>query len=162
MLVRPLLSLRKSALLAVVEEAGLSAADDPSNRDPRHDRTAVRALLADRPEFVPERLARSAAAFADAEEALDAFTALERARAVSADGAAFIYRPQAPREIRRRIACGLITELTGGAEARGADLERLLDRLAAGGGGTLAGVMIRAEEGSWRFERAPPRTKLYP
>lgn len=162
LLVRPLLGIRKSDLVAVVSAAGLDAADDPSNRDPRHDRTAVRALLAERPELDPERLARSAAALADAEEALRTFADLECARGVTIDGSGFIYHPQAPREIRRRVARKLIARLASQAEVRGPDLERLLDRLEVGGGGTLAGVNVRAEDGGWRFAPAPQRTKLHP
>ena len=56
LLIRPLLGWRKSALEAIARGAGLSPVDDPSNRDPRHDRSRIRQLL----EF--DRLDRSGAA----------------------------------------------------------------------------------------------------
>ena len=36
LLIRPLLGWRKSELVALVEDAGLTPVDDPSNRDPKH------------------------------------------------------------------------------------------------------------------------------
>jgi tRNA(Ile)-lysidine synthase len=44
-LVRPLLEVAKARLVATVRAAGITAADDPSNRDPRFTRTRLRALM---------------------------------------------------------------------------------------------------------------------
>ena len=156
-LIRPLLGLRKADLVALVGSAGWSAVDDPSNHDPCHDRTQARALLAETSWLEPERLARSAAALADAAEALDAMAAREWAEEVRREGEAFAYRPSPLREIRRRIAAQAIGELNPHAAVRGPDLDRLIGALDGGSGGTLAGVMVRAEEGSWLFRLAPPR-----
>lgn len=161
-LIRPLLRWRKSELVALVAEAKWGAIDDPSNRDRRHDRTQARQLLAEVPWLDPERLARSAAALADAAEVLDALARRDRSEEVRAVGPAFQYDPSPHREIRRRVTAGLIGELSPGVAVRGPDLERLLDRLESGGSGTLAGVMIRVTEQSWRFELAPTRREKSP
>jgi tRNA(Ile)-lysidine synthase len=156
-LIRPLLGLRKADLVAVVEGAGWRGVDDPSNHDPRHDRTQARALLGGTPWLEPERLARSAAALADAAEALDAMTAREWAEEVRREGEVFAYRPSPLREVRRRIAAQAIGELNRQASVRGPDLDRLVGALDGGRGGTLAGVMVRAEGDEWLFRLAPPR-----
>ena len=155
--IRPLLSFRKAALIALVEGAGWSAIDDPSNHDPRHDRTQVRELLAQTPWLEPERLARSAAALADAAEALDAMTAREWAQEVRREDETLTYRPSSLREIRRRIALQAIGTLNPHAAVRGPDLDRLIGALDEGSGGTLAGIVVRAEGGEWLFRLAPPR-----
>ena len=156
-LVRPLLGTRKADLVALVDEAGWSAIDDPSNHNPRHDRTQARVLLAKTPWLEPERLARSAAALTEAAEALDAMTAREWAEEVRREDRTLAYRPSPYREIRRRIAAQAIGALNSSASVRGPDLDRLVAALDDGGGGTLAGVMVRAERGEWRFRLAPPR-----
>ena len=55
-LVRPLLDLPKSRLVATLRAAGIAAADDPSNRDPRFARTRLRAVM---PALAREGLAAS-------------------------------------------------------------------------------------------------------
>lgn len=156
-LIRPLLGWRKANLVALVTAAGWKAVDDPSNDDPRHDRTQVRRLLAEIPWLEAERLARSAAALADAAEALDAMAAAERRQAVREEEGVLIYRSSALREIRRRVAGMLIDELVSGAKVRGPELDRLLAALDDGCSATLAGVLARAEGGEWSFRLAPPR-----
>ncbi|MFN3592841.1 MAG: tRNA lysidine(34) synthetase TilS, partial [Thermaurantiacus sp.] len=69
-LLRPLLDVRKNALASVVAQAGWTAATDPANTDPRHDRTRARALLANATWLRAEALAASAAELAEAEAAL--------------------------------------------------------------------------------------------
>src|SRR5205085_3949949 len=67
---RPLLGWTRAELEAVVEEAGLEAVRDRSNEDERFDRVRMRRFLAANPTFEAKRLARSASALAEAEEAL--------------------------------------------------------------------------------------------
>ncbi|WP_426265703.1 tRNA lysidine(34) synthetase TilS [Sphingomonas sp. LHG3443-2] len=161
-LIRPLLGWRKADLVALVADAGWTAIDDPTNRDDRHDRTNVRRLLSETPWLQAERLARSAAALADAAEALEAIAARERTERVREVGDCLLYQPSQHREIRRRVAAALIRELSGGGEPRGPDLDRLLDRVEAGGSAALGGVMVRSEAQGWRFEPAPPRRSSTP
>ena len=71
LLIRPLLGWRKAELVELVAEAGLDAVDDPANRDPRHDRSRIRKWLESSDWADPARLAASASALRDADEALD-------------------------------------------------------------------------------------------
>ncbi len=65
--VRPLLGWRKAELVGIVESAGILPVADPSNADPRYDRTAARTLMAGTDWLDPARLARVAAHLAEAE-----------------------------------------------------------------------------------------------
>ncbi len=156
-LIRPLLWCRKAALVALVEEAGLTAVDDPTNRDERHDRARVRSWLGKEGWLDPLRLARSAAALADAAAALEAMAEHERRQAVRKEAGGLVYHPSGLREIRRRVVRLLVEELAPGAKVRGPDLDRLLAMLESGGSATLGGVLARAEEGGWRFCPEPRR-----
>jgi tRNA(Ile)-lysidine synthase len=156
-LLRPLLGSRRSELAAVVAAAGLTAADDPSNRDDRYDRTRVRKLLASAGWLEADRLAASAAHLADAEAALDWAAGLAwRSRAVVGPSGVELDGDGLPRELQRRLLCRAIRCLQEAAALRGPDVDRLLDRLAAGGSGTLAGVKARGGP-VWRLSVAPPR-----
>src|SRR5439155_15053885 len=73
LLVRPLLSISKSRLLATLRAAKISFADDPSNRDPRFTRPRLRELM---PGLAAEgldarRLAGFARRMARADEAIE-------------------------------------------------------------------------------------------
>jgi tRNA(Ile)-lysidine synthase len=150
---RPLLGWRRAELHAIVAAAGIEAVDDPTNRDPRFDRSRVRALLATSGWADPLRLAASASHLADAEEALRFSTeALAEAR-IGNDGQT-IDATGLPRELRRRL---LVTALhrAGASDLRGPDVDRLLATLDAGGSATLAG--FKFEPGPpWRLSPVPP------
>jgi tRNA(Ile)-lysidine synthase len=165
LLLRPLLAWRRAELRALVEAAGARFVDDPSNRDPRHDRTRVRALLAAAPELDPAGLAASAAFLAEAEEVIARLTEqlwIEQWRGPD--------RPLAvtgqPRELRRR----LLRRALHATRARHAielpaftdssNIEPLLDALEARRGATHAGVKVEVHEESWIFRPAPPRRSL--
>ncbi|WP_363182046.1 tRNA lysidine(34) synthetase TilS [Sphingomonas quercus] len=156
-IVRPLLGWRKAELIAIVASAGIIAVADPSNADPRYDRTAARALLAGTDWLDADRLARAAANLAEAEDALE-WTAdrlwAERA-AVSPAGIAF--DPAGlPAELRRRLLLRALTALGAAPPPRGPALARFAAALESGETATLAG--IRAEGGKlWHFAIAPPR-----
>lgn len=155
-LVRPLLRWRKSELVALVAEAGLQSVDDPSNRDPRHDRSRVRALLEQIGWVDPSRLADSASALRDADEALDWALAPLIGSRLKRDGNMIDVEPfDLPRELKRRLLLAAIAEL-GALPPRGPDLMRALDALEAGQTVTLAGLKL--EGGShWRLGPEPPR-----
>jgi tRNA(Ile)-lysidine synthase len=161
-LARPLLGWTKAELVALVREAGLAAADDPSNRDPRFDRTGVRALLAAHPDLEPRRLARTAAALREADEALEWLAdVLTAERAGAGDDEWRLDVSGLPRELKRRLLArgiaalrarhGLDPPWTGGE-----DVETLLRTLEEGGTGTLAGILA-AGGPVWCLRPAPPR-----
>ena len=155
-LIRPLLGWRKSELVALVSELGLQAVDDPSNRDPRHDRSRIRQVL-ERAEWAdPARLAASAAALRDADEALDwALAPLVTARFTHEDGVLIIEPFDLPIELRRRLLLAAFAEL-GEPAPRGPDLMRALAALDQGRTATLGSLKLEGGE-RWRLSPAPPR-----
>ena len=156
MLVRPLLGWRKAELVALVADAGIEAVDDPANRDPRHDRSRIRSWLASSDWADPARLASSASALRDADEALDWALAPLLGSRIREDGGALIIEPfDLPRELRRRLLLAAFAEL-GAPAPRGPDLMRAIDALEGGDAVTLSGLKL--EGGSfWKLAPAPPR-----
>jgi tRNA(Ile)-lysidine synthase len=155
-IIRPLLDWSKAELRAVVEQAGIDPVDDPSNRDPAHDRTRFRSLLAAHDWIDPARLARSAAALAEAEEALDfAIRPLEQERLwVTASGVS-LHAFDLPAELQRRLLARAFRRL-GPGRPRGPELDRALDCLRGGGRCTLAGALLTGGE-VWKLSPEPPR-----
>lgn len=158
-LLRPLIGHRRAELETVVRAAGWTAADDPSNRDPRHDRTHARALLAGTGWLAPERLAASAAHLAEVEAALGWIDdRLWESRAATA-GAGLRLDPEGlPPYLRRRLLARAFAE-SGAPPPDGPALTRLLARLDSGSGGTLAGLRVRAKDGRWLLAPAPPHRR---
>lgn len=155
-LIRPLLEWRKSELEALVRTAGLQAVDDPSNRDPKHDRSRVRQWLQRFEGADPARLAASASALRDADEAIDwALAPLISSRVRREDDALIIEPFDLPREIRRRLLLSAFAEL-GAAPPRGPDLMRAIEQLERGGIATLSGLKLEGGD-QWRIAIAPPR-----
>ena len=155
-LVRPLLGWRKSELVAVVQSAGLQAVDDPSNRDPKHDRSRIRQVLVQSEWADPARLAASAAALRDADEAIDwALAPLIAARIRQEEGALVIEPFDLPRELKRRLLAAAFAELAAPAP-RGPDLMRALAALGRGETVTLSGLKLEGGE-QWRLTFEPPR-----
>ncbi len=152
MLVRPLLDWRRAELGEIVKAAQLTPIDDPSNRDPRHDRTRFRGLLAEADWADPERLASSARWLADADEAIEwAMTDLiatrlaQDARGVTVDPAGL------PRELQRRLLLAAFDRHEA-PRPRGSDLDRALAALTAGKTATLSGLKLTGGE-RWRLEK---------
>lgn len=164
LLVRPLLDWRKAELEEIVRSAGIVAVDDPSNRDERFDRAAVRKFLKERSDFDPVRLARSAAAIREADEALEWFTETLWNQRVSRQDEEWQLDPSdLPRAIRRRLIIRTIASMHATLDLRPAwsgseDVETMLSVLEEGGTATLAGTM--ASGGAlWRIRPAPPRRR---
>ena len=155
-LVRPLLGWRKSELVAIVESAGLDAVDDPSNRDPKHDRSRIRQALKQSDWADPARLAASASALRDADEAIDWALAPLIASRIRQDGDALIIEPfDLPRELKRRLLAAAFAELAAPAP-RGPDLIRALAALDRGETVTLSGLKLEGGE-RWRLTIETPR-----
>lgn len=155
---RPLLGWRRTELAAIVAATGWEAVADPSNDDDRFARTQVRRHLEQSAWLDPPALARSAAALADAEEALQRFTEdlasariVRRADAITADLAGL------PAEIARRLLLRCLRLVAPDAAPRGEQLAALLASLRRGETATLAGVKCSGG-GTYRFTSAPPRT----
>ena len=166
LVLRPLLAWRRSELRAIAAEAAMPWVEDPSNADPRHDRTRFRALLAGQDLLDPAGLARSAAYLGGAVAALDALAETLRAERWS-PGKGLLRAADLPREMQRRLARAAIAAvrsthaIAAPAFSDAANIEPLLDALAAGKAATQAGVLVSPErDGRWRFAPAPPRRSL--
>lgn len=159
-IVRPLLGLRRAAISRWAE--GWETVSDPSNADPRFDRTAVRGLLARAPGLLPAgALAASAAHLADEAAALDWTVAQAWAgRAEPGADGVWLDADGLPGALRRRLLARAVLALVPAAELRGAGLDRLLARLDSGRAGTLAGVRAAPAgglKGGWALRLAPKR-----
>lgn len=156
-LCRPLLGWRKSTLLALVEASGLVPVDDPTNYDERYDRARLRKHLGKINWLDPEAAAMSAAALADANDALDWMVQNLLDKYLSSDRAALVLTlPPIPRELARRLIAACLLKLNPDAKLRGDALDRMLATLQHGGIATLAGVKCSGGA-TWCFTRAAPR-----
>lgn len=156
-IIRPLLTWRKTALEAVVCAAGITAVDDPSNRDDRFDRARMRSALTGIDWLDPQAAVRSAQALASAEEALDWSTSQEFSRrATSQPNDRLALDAQGlPYEFQRRLVLRCLTRFRPDSLPREEELARLISTLEAGRTATLAGVKCRGGT-LWTFELAPP------
>lgn len=155
-LLRPVLDWRRDALGDVVREAGLVAAQDPSNTDDRFDRVRVRKALADADWLDVPALAQSAAHIAEADAALDWMAALEWRSCVKKEPMGLKYRPQAPRAVALRVVARIVREL-GVEDARGGAIARLVDGLVEGRPASIGMLVARPNAGGWSFAKAPVR-----
>jgi tRNA(Ile)-lysidine synthase len=157
LLCRPLLGWRRDELAAIVAAVGIEAADDASNGDEAYDRVRIRRHLSESAWIDAPALARSAAALADAEEALDAATArLFEDRVRIENGTASLDPAGLEREFLRRLVLRCLRAVAPEAAPRGEQLGTLLATLAAGGTATLAGVKCTGGP-RYKFEPAPAR-----
>jgi tRNA(Ile)-lysidine synthase len=170
-LVRPLLELRKARLLATLRAAGVAAADDPSNRDPRFTRARLRGTMPilEREGLHPERLALLARRVRRSEAALEAIVdaaaaALAPAPWPDAGPIAFpvVQFGRLPAEVTLRLLGRAVAFVGSEGPVELGKLETLHAALAASSGSvrfrrTLAGAVVTCS-GDWLvIERAPAR-----
>lgn len=149
--VRPLLGWRRSELAEICVNAGLTPIDDPSNGDPRHERSRVRKLLAASDAFDAGKVAESADHLLEVDEAVDWLVdEVVRTRIEVAQGTTFFDAAGLPREVRRRALARLLPE------SRGSAVARAIERLDNGQPTTLAGVRLTPGR-RWSLVSAPPR-----
>lgn len=154
-LLRPLLGWRRAELQAVLEGAGVVAAQDPSNADGRFDRVRMRRALAGADWLDIAALARSAGHLADADEALQWAADREWEKRVEKLAPGYLYRPRGPRAIRLRVLARAVA-LLGGAP-RGGALAQLDDALTRGATANCGGVAGRRTAEGWLLEPEAPR-----
>ena len=157
-LIRPLLGWRRAELAAIVAAAGLEAIQDPANRDPRHDRSRFRGMLAEADWADAERLAASARWLAEADEALEwALKPLLESRIVRRGSVLAVDAEGLPREMQRRLLLHGF-DLMGAHRPRGPELDRARKALRAGKTATLAGLKL--EPGPpWMLSAEPARRR---
>ncbi|MFC3442482.1 tRNA lysidine(34) synthetase TilS [Sphingobium rhizovicinum] len=154
--IRPLLGERKAALEAFAQEQALPHVVDPSNADPRFDRAAMRAALAQAPWIDVQAGARSAAALAEAEAAIAWSAAALAADHVRADGAGWrLDRTDLPREYLRRLVLHML-EQAGAPLPRGDGLDRAIAVATDGGQASLGDWLLKGGA-NWTLRPAPPR-----
>lgn len=157
-IIRPLLGWRKAELAALVESAGMRAAEDSSNDDPSFDRVRLRKALADADFDKVEAFAASAGHLAEAEEALVwMVNRLAEVRLHEQEGDILLEPGNMPAEILRRILIVAFTR-RGEKVPRGPDLARAIEALRRGDNAMLGHTLMRAEGNRWRLTDAPPRT----
>ena len=156
-LLRPLLGWRRHELSQVVALAGLVAAQDPSNADPRFDRARLRTAMAGADWLDLPAIARSAAHLAEADAALDWAAGREWQDGVTPGAlGSYVYRPQAPRAVALRVLARLVTSLDG-TEPRGSAVAGLFDALVAGQPASIGGLVARPLPEGWSLAKAPVR-----
>ncbi len=136
-LLRPLLDVRKERLVATLASAGIGYASDPSNADPRFERTTIRRDMAALGAlgFSPEAFARSAARLRRARAALDETAARFLASEARFDEAGFALIARdallsASEEIALRALSRVLAAIGGRPEPiRLSKLEALLSNL---------------------------------
>jgi tRNA(Ile)-lysidine synthase len=171
-LVRPLLTIAKSRLIATLRAEKISFADDPSNRDPRFTRARLRGLM---PRLAQEgldarRLSLLASRLKRANSAIEA--AVDRAmadvNAYSGEPGQIVFETSnyasLPAEIALRLIGRAVTQMGSEGPVELGKLEALkkdLDNAQTAGNRrfrrTLAGALVTLLAGTITVERAPPR-----
>lgn len=156
--IRPLLDFSKSELEQLCADAGFIPVRDPSNDNAEYDRVAMRQwLAASGPTFDLQRVNRSAAALANANEALDWMAGkLSAQHIVFQNNNVTIDPATLPREILRRMLLLALAHIEPEAAPRGDAVDRALDALPSGGVLTLGNVLCTGGA-VWRLTPAPPR-----
>jgi len=154
-IVRPLLSWRRAELATIVSAAGVIPVSDPSNSDPRFDRSRIRALLSTASDFDVPGLATSAARLADAAEALEWMTdGLWPDRAIVSDREIRLDTAGLPNEIIHRLVRRALAML--GYMGRADRIAPLIARLRAGKSASIGAILARPGA-VWTFGEAPRR-----
>ncbi|MEM1050127.1 MAG: tRNA lysidine(34) synthetase TilS [Pseudomonadota bacterium] len=154
-ILRPFLDVPRQRLVQILEDAGHSWIDDPSNDDARFDRVRFRTLLPVLEEagLPPDRLARATEALRRGQDAIDHYAHLALDRWTQRYPSGFARLDWAglsgePEEVRLRVLATLIEGVTGcGYAPRLERLERMAAALSQSGdrpavAGTLAGCIF--------------------
>ncbi len=169
-LVRPLLDIPKSRLIATLRADGIAWSEDPSNARIEFERVRLRAAtqtLADLG-LTPDKLALSARRLGRARSAVAITAAGFETRVLDLNGGAFaaVCRTGfagAPAELRLRLLLRVLACFGGTSRAaRLSKVEALLDRLAQAADftATLGGCVVTANAASVRIFREPGRNPL--
>ncbi|WP_327752728.1 tRNA lysidine(34) synthetase TilS [Sphingobium sp. SJ10-10] len=155
---RPLLGVRKADLLAYALERDLPHVDDPSNSDPRFDRATLRTALSGVDWIDVAAAGRSAAALAEAEEALEWMVDGLEARHVLPDGDGLaLDRTDLPRELLRRLLLRMVERLQPDAvPPRGEAIDRLIAAARRGEKMSIGRLILKGGD-RWTLKVAPQR-----
>ncbi len=169
-LVRPLLGITKSRLLATLRAHAIAWTEDPSNTRLDFERVRIRAAAATLADLglVPEKLALSARRLARVRTAVDAAATDFEARVLDLNHGAYAAMQRsdftrAPDELRLRLLIRVLSRFGGAAPAtRLSRIERLLQRLDGVGTltATLGGCVVAATASHIRIFRESGRAPL--
>ncbi len=156
--VRPLLDFSKAELVDICAHAKLQPIDDPSNANAAFDRVTMRNWLArTRHPFRADRAGRTAAALAEAADALTWMTDALAEHRISRDGdIVFCDAQDLPNALRRRLLLRCLEALDPAITPRGDAIDRLLIALMDMRTTTIGDIKCTGGK-QWRFSFAPPR-----
>ncbi|MDM7955383.1 tRNA lysidine(34) synthetase TilS [Blastomonas sp.] len=155
--IRPMLGFAKAELARYCNQHAIAFVTDPSNANTDFDRVQMRNALQHFDRIDPLQAVRSAAALADAVEALDWITEREADWVVhSESGSITLMCSDYPPALLRRLVLRCLCQIQPGIAPRGDALDRLIATLQAGGQGMIGEVLCRGG-GSWHFAPAPAR-----
>ncbi|GGB59976.1 tRNA lysidine(34) synthetase TilS [Blastomonas aquatica] len=159
--VRPLLGLRKADLVQHCAIHAIPFVQDPSNANTDFDRVRIRSALQGFALIDPLQAARSAAALAEAVDALDWIVGQEAESAITIKAGTAELAPNLyPAAVLRRLVLRCLEHVQPGIAPRGDGLGRVIDTLQKGGQTMIGDVLCNGGE-SWRFAPAPPRRKPF-
>ena len=154
---RPLLGVRRTDLLAYARARALPYVDDPSNSDPRFDRVAIRQHLKQVDWLDPQAAGRSAAVLAEVEDALDWMVDALEAQHVRREGeACLLDRTDLPREMLRRLLLRMVYRIDPAARPRGDTVDRAILAAQAGAKASIGEALLIGGS-CWTVRQAPPR-----
>ncbi len=155
-IVRPLLRMQRARLRATLREVGISWKEDPSNDDPRHERTRIRRLFAARdcPLPSPTLFGKTANVFAKLDDALRSVThhCLAAHISVSPLGTISLERApiqELPEPLAQKALATAVQAVSGRPyPPRSRQIAPLVKAIVAKGTGkrTLAGVLAKLEK----------------
>lgn len=159
-LIRPLLGWRRSDLAAIVSQSGLTAIDDPSNRNDQFDRVRMRKILADADWLDVDRAARTANALAEADSAIEwATDMVEGDHLFEKPGQYIISCPDGlPPEILRRLIVRTLAKLDPRSNPTGPETMRFIATIMAGGKASIGHLIGENRKGDIYLSLAPPRS----
>lgn len=170
-LVRPLLSLQKSRLVATVKREGLAFSEDLSNSNSRFARVRVRALapILEKEGLSAQRLSLLASRIRRADNAIDAMVeaaALRLAKRLDPPRTGIAFDLQAFFSLPEEVGLRLLGRTVGAVGNEGpvelGKLETMMQAVAAGDTRrTLAGALVTARKGHLSVERAPHRRAAF-
>jgi tRNA(Ile)-lysidine synthase len=155
---RPLLSVRRADLRTFCEVNALPFVDDPSNIDERFDRARLREALGGALPVGPDGLQRSAAAMAEADDALEWMVEqLAQAHLVQGEGTIRLTRTDLPPALLRRLLARMIDYVRPGAlSVRGPRMDQAVVQLSRANRIVLADCLIDGGA-QWVARPIPPR-----
>jgi tRNA(Ile)-lysidine synthase len=155
--IRPVLAWHRAELRALVDEAGITPVDDPSNNDSRFDRVRMRRLLAENGWLDATALAKSAAILADVNTALDWSARREAERRITRDGAGVALDPNhLPSELLRRLMITALRLIEPKITPRGVQLTNVIEALFRGEKVMIGNILCHGGL-IWHLTSAPPR-----